>query len=198
MSNLDINRDKRQARINYFLSKNSNLFTENKLLKFAFTCLAIMVLYQQITIPRMIESQRTIIMPSIHIKYEVGRFSANDAYIFDTALSILSFYENVNAGNVDAFFSALLLYASPSFHGDLKDRLNKRKKIIKKLKSITYFTEFVSQNDISAKGNEIYITYNYYRRIGGKVEPAVRKKLTIKYQILNGLFMLIAINDKEL
>jgi len=188
---------KRQARVNHFLSKNSNLFTENKILKFGFICLCLIVTYQQISIPRMVESQRTIIMPSPHIKYEVGRFSANDAYIFDTALTILSFYENVNAGNVDAFFSALLLYAAPEYAGELKDKLNKRKKIISKLKSISYFTEFVGQNDISMKGSEIYVIYNYYRRIGGKVEHAVRKKLTITHAMQNGRFMITNIHDKE-
>jgi conjugal transfer pilus assembly protein TraE len=196
MSDTDVEK-KRQVRVNHFLSKNSNLFTENKILKFGFITLGLMVAYQQISIPRMIESQRTIIMPSPHIKYEIGRFSANDAYIFDTALSILSFYENVNAGNVEAFFSALLLYAAPEYAGDLKDKLNKRKKIIEKLKSISYFTEFVGQNDITIKGNEVYIIYNYYRRIGGKVEHSVRKKLTITYAIQNGRFMITNIIDKE-
>jgi conjugal transfer pilus assembly protein TraE len=187
----------RQARVNHFLSKNSNLFTENKVLKFGFICLCLMVTYQQISIPRMIESQRTIILPSPNIKYEIGRFSANDAYIFDTALSILAFYENVNAGNVEAFFSALLLYTAPSYHGELKDILNKRKKIITKLKSISYFTEFVGHNDITMKGDEIYIVYNYYRRIGGKVEPAVRKRLTITHTMQNGRFMITKIDEKE-
>jgi conjugal transfer pilus assembly protein TraE len=187
----------RQARVNHFLSKNSNLFTENKVLKFGFICLCLMVAYQQISIPRMIESQRTIILPSPNIQYEIGRFSANDPYIFDTSLSILAFYENVNAGNVEAFFSALLLYASPQYHGELKDLLNKRKKIIVKLKSISYFTEFVGHDDITVKGDEIYIIYNYYRRIGGKVESAVRKRLTITHVMQNGRFMITKIADKE-
>ena len=52
---------RREARVNYFLSKGSNIFTENKLLKFAFVALFLMVMYQQISIPRAIESQRTMI-----------------------------------------------------------------------------------------------------------------------------------------
>jgi conjugal transfer pilus assembly protein TraE len=197
MADSAIEKDKRQARVNHFLSKNSNLFTENKILKFGFVCLCLMVTYQQISIPRMIESQRTIILPSQSTTYEIGRFGANDAYIFDTALSILQFYENVNAGNVEVQFSALLLYAAPQYFGELKDKLGKRKKVISKLKSITYFTEFVGQNDISIKGDEIYIIYNYYRRIGGKVEPALRKKLTITHTFLNGRFMITNLNDEE-
>ncbi|OES24213.1 TraE/TraK family type IV conjugative transfer system protein [Alteromonas macleodii] len=189
--------ERKEKRVNYFLSKNSNLFTENKLLKFGFVALCLMVMYQQISIPRMIESQRTVILPSPSFKYEVGRFGANDAYIFDTALTVLDYYENVNAGNVEQFFSALLLYAAPEFHGELKERLNKRKKIINKLTSISYFTEFMGPNDISKKGDEIYIVYNYYRRIGGRVEPAVRKKLTITHTFQNGRFMITKLEETE-
>lgn len=188
---------KRQARVNYFVSKSSNLFTENKVLKFGFVCMCLIVAYQYISLPRMIEAQRTIIMPTPHIKYEIGRFSANDQYLFDTGLQVLKYYEDVNAGNVEQFFSALLVYSSPKFHGELKEKLMKRKKIIQKLSSISYFTEFVGQNNIKTKGDEIFISYNYYRRIGGKVEPAIRKKLTITYVIENGLFMVTNLKEEE-
>lgn len=188
---------RREHRVNYFLSKNSNLFTENKLLKVGFIALGLMVMYQQISIPRMIESQRTVIMPSASTKYEVGRFSADDQYLYDTALTILMYYENVNAGNVESNYSNLLMYAHESYHGELKERLNKRKKIIKKLTSISYFTEFMGLSDISKKGDEIYVTYSHYRRIGGKVEPPVRKKLTITYGFENGRFNFTHLDDKE-
>lgn len=197
MSEEAIIKTRREARVRHFLSQGSNIFTENKILKFGFVALGLMVMYQQISIPRMIESQRTVILPSPNIRYEVGRFSANEDYLYDTSLSILSFYEDINAGNVESFFSNVLMYTAPSYAGELKDRLTKRKKIIKKLSSISHFTEFGGRNDMSFKGDEIYIIYNYYRRIGGKVEPAKRKKLTITYEIQNGRFMITNLQDKE-
>ena len=190
-------KNRREARVKHFLSKGSNIFTENKILKFGFVALGLMVMYQQISIPRMIESQRTIILPTPNIRYEIGRFSANEDYLHDTALTVLRYYEDVNAGNVESFFSNVLMYAAPSYSGELKERLMKRKKIIKKLSSISHFTEFVGRNDMTMKGDEIYVIYNYYRRIGGKVEPAKRKKLTITYEMQNGRFMVNNLKDEE-
>tara|TARA_A200000159_G_scaffold106585_1_gene99260 strand:+ start:14617 stop:15210 length:594 start_codon:yes stop_codon:yes gene_type:complete len=188
---------RREARVNYFLSKGSNIFTENKLLKFAFVALFLMVMYQQISIPRAIESQRTIILPTPNISYEVGRFSANDDYLYDMALSLMHYYEDINAANVESYFSNVLMYAAPSFAGELRDKLNNRKKIIQKLSSISHFTEFVSRNDMTKKGDQIFILYNFYRRIGGRVEPVKRKRMTITFEIQNGLFQVHDIKDEE-
>ena len=80
---------RREARVNFFLSKGSNIFTENKLLKFAFATLFLMVMYQQISIPRAIESQRTIIlMFSKQVEY-VDCFHARREYVLVNLLKII-------------------------------------------------------------------------------------------------------------
>jgi len=100
--------------IKYFMQKSSNLFVENRLLKFCVVLLVIMSAYNSYMTNLALDKERTIIVPThIHerIEFEDGNFS--DRYLEERVRDISSLAFNYSPATARIQYDRLLRYFAP-------------------------------------------------------------------------------------
>ena len=101
-------------RMNIFMQKTSNLFTENRLLKFVIVVLAMAVVVNSFLVTRAIKYQRVILIPpklSGEIEFVEGKPS--DRYIRDMARRIAGLAATYSPATARSQFDELLALYAP-------------------------------------------------------------------------------------
>lgn len=188
------------AVLNLFLQRYSNVFAENKLLKFGFLIMLIATVANSIALYRLVTVQRTIVIPAgVGCEFELTGNSASPVYLKQMARYLLDLRANVSAATARVKFNELLNLVPSKHYGPLKEGLMKLADDFEKHHCISQYIVIdekspimvMNQKNLSVKANKI--------RVAGKeIVRTVQVCYRIEYSIQQGRFQLLSIVEQEI
>ena len=181
--------------LDIFLQKSSNIFAENRLLKFVVVALGIAVVINTAGLFMALNSQRVILVPpTINSKISVSGDKASDEYLKEFTRYILNLALTYNPVNARSQFSELLAVYDPAeFQASRKELYELADKIeFTKASSAFYIHAIV--NDTDKRRLEVTGTKRTYL-VDQKAEDTL-KVFLIEYRFENGKFILKRLYEK--
>lgn len=181
--------------LDIFLQKSSNIFAENRLLKFVVVVLGIAVVINTAGLFMALNSQRVILVPPVvNSKISVSGDKASDEYLKEFARYILNLALTYNPVNARSQFSELLAVYDPAeFQTSRKELYELADKIENTKASSAFYIQSII-NDTEKRRLEITGTKKTYM-VDQKAEDTLKVYL-IEYRIDNGKFTLVRLYEK--
>ena len=181
--------------LDIFLQKSSNIFAENRLLKFVVVALGIAVVINTAGLFMALNSQRVILVPPVvNSKISVSGDKASDEYLKEFARYILSLALTYNPVNARSQFSELLAVYDPAeFQTSRKELYELADKIENTKASSAFYIQSII-NDTEKRRLEVTGTKKTYM-VDQKAEDTLKVYL-IEYRIENGKFILVRLYEK--
>ncbi len=181
--------------LDIFLQKSSNIFAENRLLKFVVVALGIAVVINTAGLFMALNSQRVILVPPVvNSKISVSGDKASDEYLKEFARYILNLALTYNPVNARSQFSELLAVYDPSqFQTARKELYELADKIENTRASSAFYIQSII-NDTEKRRLEVTGTKKTYM-VDQKAEDTLKVYL-IEYRIDNGKFILVRLYEK--
>ena len=181
--------------LDIFLQKSSNIFAENRLLKFVVVALGIAVVINTAGLFMALNSQRVILVPPVvNSKISVSGDKASDEYLKEFARYILNLALTYNPVNARSQFSELLAVYDPAeFQASRKELYELADKIENTKASSAFYIQSII-NDTEKRRLEVTGTKKTYM-VDQKAEDA-QKVYLIEYRIDNGKFILVRLYEK--
>lgn len=181
--------------LDIFLQKSSNIFAENRLLKFVVVALGIAVVINTAGLFMALNSQRVILVPPVvNSKISVSGDKASDEYLKEFARYILSLALTYNPVNARSQFSELLAVYDPAeFQTSRKELYELADKIENTKASSAFYIQSIN-NDTEKRRLEVTGTKKTYM-VDQKAEDTLKVYL-IEYRIENGKFILVRLYEK--
>lgn len=183
-------------KLDIFMQKTSNLYAENRLMKFVIAVIGLAVLVNTYMSYRAFNSQRTILVPPVmNSKVEISGDKASDEYIkqFTRYVSNLALSYNPVAARAQ-FAELLTMYAPEAYPAaqkafyNLADTIEMTK--VSNSFTIQRMTVEGSKHQIEMQGTNIQFAQDK------KVEEST-KTYIIEYRIANGRFEILSFKEKE-
>lgn len=181
--------------LDIFLQKSSNIFAENRLLKFVVVALGIAVIINTAGLFMALNSQRVILVPPVvNSKISVSGDKASDEYLKEFARYILNLALTYNPINARSQFSELLAVYDPAeFQTSRKELYELADKIENTKASSAFYIQSII-NDTEKRRLEVTGTKKTYM-VDQKAEDTLKVYL-IEYRIENGKFILVRLYEK--
>ncbi len=181
--------------LDIFLQKSSNIFAENRLLKFVVVVLGIAVVINTTGLFMALNSQRVILVPPVvNSKISVSGDKASDEYLKEFARYILSLALTYNPVNARSQFSELLAVYDPAeFQTSRKELYELADKIENTKASSAFYIQSII-NNTEKRRLEVTGTKKTYM-VDQKAEDTLKVYL-IEYRIENGKFILVRLYEK--
>lgn len=181
--------------LDIFLQKSSNIFAENRLLKFVVVALGIAVVINTAGLFMALNSQRVILVPPVvNSKISISGDKASDEYLKEFARYILNLALTYNPVNARSQFSELLAVYDPAqFQVSRKELYELADKIENTKASSAFYIQSII-NDTEKRRLEITGTKKTYM-VDQKAEDTLKVYL-IEYRIENGKFILVRLYEK--
>lgn len=181
--------------LDIFLQISSNIFAENRLLKFVVVVLGIAVVINTAGLFMALNSQRVILVPPVvNSKISVSGDKASDEYLKEFARYILSLALTYNPVNARSQFSELLAVYDPAeFQTSRKELYELADKIENTKASSAFYIQSII-NDTEKRRLEVTGTKKTYM-VDQKAEDTLKVYL-IEYRIENGKFILVRLYEK--
>jgi len=181
--------------LDIFLQKSSNIFAENRLLKFVVVTLGFAVVINTAGLFMALNSQRVILVPPVvNSKISVSGDKASDEYLKEFSRYILNLALTYNPVNARSQFSELLAVYDPAqFQASRKELYELADKIENTKASSTFYIHSII-NDTEKRRLEITGTKKTYM-VDQKAEDA-QKAYIIEYRFDNGKFILVRLYEK--
>jgi conjugal transfer pilus assembly protein TraE len=181
--------------LDIFLQKSSNIFAENRLLKFVVVALGIAVVINTAGLFMALNSQRVILVPPVvNSKISVSGDKASDEYLKEFARYILNLALTYNPVNARSQFSELLAVYDPAqFQASRKELYELADKIENTKASSAFYIQSII-NDTEKRRLEVTGTKKTYM-VDQKAEDTLKVYL-IEYRIENGKFILVRLYEK--
>lgn len=181
--------------LDIFLQKSSNIFAENRLLKFVVVALGIAVVINTAGLFIALNSQRVILVPpTINSKISVSGDKASEEYLKEFTRYILSLALTYNPVNARSQFSELLAVYDPAEFQVSRKELYELADKIENTKASSAFYIHAINNDSEKRRLEVTGTKKTYM-VDQKAED-VLKVYIIEYRFDNGKFILIRLFEK--
>ncbi|MBU0993382.1 MAG: type IV conjugative transfer system protein TraE [Proteobacteria bacterium] len=180
-----------------YTKQTSNLFAENRLLKFVVVVLTIGVIWSMASANRALKYQRTIILPpKVDHRIEITGNAVNDDYLKMYTRYILDLLLNYTPKTIQFNFNDLLALASPELYPELQANLLKISDNVEKLRitSVFFPSNIIidqEKNSITVKGRRKQFSHI------AKIEESDRNYY-LRYEINNGRFNLSNIQEQEI
>jgi len=183
--------------IKKYISKTSNLFAENRLLKFAIVVLAIVELHNYQKVSEALKYQKTVLIPpTIEEKIEISGYKFSNSYLKAMGIYIANLLHDFTPKTVKGQYAAVSQFLDPSIYPEKSKELEYiAKKYWKNMVSsdlkINKITLEIKKKSgkISLKGKRFLYIYD---------EPARLEEIEIDilYKNDNGLFHIKDIKHK--
>lgn len=183
-------------KLNLFLQKSSNIFAENRLLKFVVVVIGIATVVNAIMTYHALNYQRTIIVPPVlKSRIEITGDRASEEYVkaFSRYVAALSF--SYSPGTVKSQFDELLvLYAPEAFP--------EGKRVLYELADRVITTRvtgvfFMGRLYVDGGKNQIEMSGQKRQYVDDRKVEDVTKTYLIDYRISDGRFQIMRISEKE-
>lgn len=183
--------------IHRFLQGSSNLFEENRLLKFAILGLFGVTAVLGTLIYTSNQNQRTVIVPfgASGDLYVTGN-APSEAYLRTMTRNIVSLSGTYSAYSADRQFQELLSLVHPSAYNAIRDNLNGILDELSTNPTLSIATYIRPDQPVTWTATEIVVPVEKVRVIGGVIR-SFRGNLRIGYAIENGRFWLTHLSEEN-
>jgi len=177
-----------------FLQKTSNLFVENRLLKFVVVVMAVAVTFNSLLVYRAVKYQRTVLIPpTMTGTVEFVQGKPTDEYTRDLCRRIVNLAATYSPPTARAQFEELLAYYAPEVYPQAsKTWYSLAGRVEESLVSSVFYLEKITlgENTIEAFGN--------LSQFAGDTPLATTSKTyLIEYQVRDGRFYLLSFEEKS-
>ncbi len=186
--------------VKYFNQFSSNLFAENKLLKFGFVVLLLIVVSNWQAINTSIDKHRTIIVPiGASGDLWVTGDDASDNYLRHMARYISSMVGNYTASSARYQFEELLSLYSPSTYAEAKTGFEKLSDDIERYPTVSSRATWLGRIPLFIDGPRKKMTIKIMkdRLVNGDVTRSVETDVVVDFYIADGRFWIKSINTKD-
>ena len=183
-------------KMDLFVQKSSNLFAENRLLKFVIVVLTIGTMFSMYQSRAALNYQRTIIIPiSNDFQLEFQGDKANEEYYKVMIRHVVGLLLNYQPKTAKAQFDEILVFAHPEFYPELKSQLVKIAENIERLSVSSIFYPQTIEVDPNTKT----VVVTGLRRQYAHSSPIEDKdkKYTILFDFLNRKFVIKNIKEEQ-
>ncbi len=183
--------------IHRYLQGSSNLFEENRLLKFAVVGLFGVTSVLGIVIYSSNQNQRTIVIPfgASGDLYVTGD-KPSSAYLRTITRNIVALSGTYSAYSADRQFQELLTLAHPTAYNGLRDSLNGILDELANNPTLSIATYIRADQPVVYTDREIAVPVEKVRVIGGVIRK-FRGTLRIRFALDNGRFWLTALTEEN-
>lgn len=183
--------------IHRFLQGSSNLFEENRLLKFAIVGLFGVTAVLGTLIYTSNQNQRTVIVPfgASGDLYVTGN-APSEAYLRTMTRNIVSLSGTYSAYSADRQFQELLSLVHPSAYNAIRDNLNGILDELSTNPTLSIATYIRPDQPVTWTATDIVVPVEKIRVIGGVIR-SFRGNLRIGYGIENGRFWLTHLSEEN-
>ena len=182
-------------RMNIFLQKTSNLFTENRLLKFVIVVLCLAVVVNSLLVFRAIRYQRVILIPpKLTGPVEFVQGKPSDQYIRDMGRRICSLAATYSPATARTQFDELLaLYAPEAYPKAAKTWYTLAGRIEESHVSNVFYLRSLTSD---AAGNRLEVTGERKQFADDRLIDTADKTYEIHYRLDDGRFSLLSFMEK--
>lgn len=181
-----------------YLQLSSNIFAQNKTLKFCLVVLVVLQGYQTVQIGRIDSNTQTVVVPmGKPYQYTLKQDSADETYLVDMSDYIVFLIGNLNADNAEYRLETLLTLFHESTYSKYQKYFKDIKREIQKFKSISYTSELKRPNPVYVKDNVLTVHYLRSRIVGENKKTPEKRVVEIRYGVVKGRFYIYELNDAE-
>jgi len=183
--------------IHRYLQGSSNLFEENRLLKFAVVGLFGVTSVLGLVIYSSNQNQRTVVVPfgASGDLYVTGN-SPSTAYLRTMTRNIVALAGTYSAYSADRQFQELLTLVHPSAFSSVRDSLNGILDELADNPTLSIATYIRADQPVTYTERDILVPVEKVRVIGGVIRK-FRGVLRIRYALDNGRFWLTALSEEN-
>ena len=183
--------------IHRYLQGSSNLFEENRLLKFAIVGLFAITAVLGTVVYSSDQNRRTVIVPfgASGDLYVTGS-KPSAAYLRAMTHNIVSLSGTYSAYSADRQFQELLSIAHPSAYNSMRDGLNAVLDELSSNPTLSIATYIRSDQPVTWTDKEILVPVEKIRVIGGVIRK-FRGTIRIGYAVENGRFWLTRLSEEK-
>jgi conjugal transfer pilus assembly protein TraE len=180
-----------------YLQGSSNLFEENRLLKFAIAGLFGITAVLGAVVYSSNQNQRTVIIPfgAGGDLYVTGN-RPSPGYLRTITRNIVAMAGTYSAYSADPQFQELLSLAHPSAYGALRDSLNNILDELATNPTLSIATYIRPDQPVTTTASEILVPVEKVRVIGGVIRK-FRGNLRIRFAVENGRFWLTGLTEEN-
>lgn len=182
--------------LDIYLQKSSNIFAENRLLKFSVVVLSIAVVINTAGVFKALNSQKTILVPPvINSKISVTGDKASDEYLKEFTRYALGLALTYNPSNARPQFSELLaLYDASEFQTARKDLYALADKIENTRAASAFYINAITHD---AENHSLLVTGSKQTYMVGDKAADEQKTYILEYRFESGKFILRRLYEKQ-
>lgn len=175
-----------------FVQKASNLFVENRLIKFVIVVLALMVAFNSIMVFRAVKYQRVVLIPSkMTGTVEFVQGKPSDDYVRDISRKIVSLATTYSPPTARAQFEELLPYYAPESYPEASRAwYSLASRVEESQVSSVFYLEKIKLNESS-----IEIFGNLKQYAGNTPIENTGRTYLIDYRVQDGRFFLVSFQE---
>ena len=177
-----------------FVSRASNLFAENRLLRFALVVLTVAIIFNSFMVYRAVKYQRVVLIPpkmTGTVEFIKGR--PTDQYIKDISRRIINLAATYSPATARAQFDELLTYYAPeSYPVAQKEWYSLASRVEDSVVSSVFYLESIKlkkDSSLEIFGNQRQYATDTLLENGGKT-------YSVKYRLQDGRFYIVSLKEK--
>jgi len=178
---------------NIFVQKTSNLFVENRLLKFVIVILSLAVIFNSFMVYRSVKYQRVVLIPpKMTGTVEFVQGKPTDSYLKDMTRRIVNLAGTYSPPTARAQFEELLFYYAPeSYPQASKAWYSLASRVEESQVSSVFYLEKIKLGD-----NFIEVFGNLKQLADNTQLENTSKTYLIKYRLQDGRFYIVSLKEK--
>jgi conjugal transfer pilus assembly protein TraE len=182
--------------LQHYLQKTSNLFAENRLLKFVVVIMCLTQVWCVFRLETIKDRIRTVIQPPvINSKVEVTGSWTSDSYVKEYIRYVSALAWNYSPATVRNQFAELLVSWDPAAFEAAKSRLYILADQIEQTRSSSMF--YISNIKHDPDRRVIEVTGNRNLTMQDKSVESKSKTYVVTYRVDNGRFWLVSMEEKD-
>lgn len=182
--------------LKHYLQKTSNLFAENRLLKFVVVVMCLTQVWCVFRLETIKDRIRTVIQPPvINSKVEVTGSWTSDSYVKEYIRYVSALAWNYSPATVRNQFAELLVSWDPAAFENAKSRLYILADQIEQTRTSSVF--FINQIKHDPDRRVIEVTGNRSMTMQDKSIENKSKTYVVTYKVESGRFWLVGMEEKE-
>lgn len=188
--------DKTKRLFSQYLQKSSNVFAENKTLRFMFAAILGVVLMNTVSIQRIKDHTQTILIPmGYSVEYSFTGSTPSENYLRDIGLFVIQMAGDISAANASQQFEDILAIWHPSTATEYRKRFMAIARELEKYPSTSYDVVWNASQPIMFKPGEIRIHAAKKKIVGDSITATTTLEYKIEYTLESGRFSIVHLKE---
>ncbi len=182
--------------IKRYMQSSSNVFAENKLLRYAIAIMLLVTLINSVSIANIKDSVQTHIIPvGTQSNFILTGSTANDDYLKAMARYIVHMTGNMTPASARGQFNELLTLWHPTTYAEYRARFDKLADSLERYPSISYHIVWDGERPIKKEGDSLRINVIKKKLVGDTVQRKTQLDIEINYVIEQGRFFIVSVKE---